>query len=244
MSLALQAGLWGLLSGSALLIGAAIGWRFTPAQRMVAAIMAFGCGVLISALAFDLMDQAFRRAGLSPALLGFLGGAAAFAVLNHIVGKAGAKHRKRARGPAGGVAAAVLGALLDGIPEAMVIGVSLLEGAGVSGVALAAVFLSNVPEGLSSTAGMKVSGRSAGYVAALWSGIALAMGAAAAFGYAAFAGAPPASIALVQTFAAGAILAMVVDTMVPEAFEGTHDFAGLIAALGFLLAFALSKAAA
>ncbi|HEV2866738.1 MAG TPA: ZIP family zinc transporter, partial [Allosphingosinicella sp.] len=101
--------------------------------------------------------------------------------------------------------------------------------------------LSNLPEGLSSAAGMKAEGRRAAFVFLLWAAVALAAGIAAWVGYVAFAGVSPVAVAGVQALAAGAILAMIVDTMVPEAFEGTHDFAGMIAVAGFLAAFALSK---
>src|SRR5688572_2024034 len=132
-------------------------------------------------------------------------------------------------------------ALLDGIPESIVIGVSLLEGVGVSLVTVAAVFLSNLPEGLSSAAGMRRAGRSKAYIFGIWGGIALASGVAAPIGYGAFAEADPATIAFVTAVAAGAILAMLADTMVPEAFETAHEYAGLITVAGFLAAFTLSR---
>jgi len=252
MPVALQAALWGLLSGSALLIGAAIGWFARLPQRAVAAIMAFGAGVLISALSFELIDEAWQRGGLWPVAGGFLGGALLFTGCNRLLAAWGARHRKRshpelrvenAREHGENSSALALGALLDGIPESIVIGVSLLEGGAVGYVAVIAVFLSNLPEGLSSASGMKAEGKSARFVFLLWAGIALAAGAAALAGYVLFAGAPPAAVSIVQAVAAGAILAMIVDTMVPEAFEGTQDYAGLICVSGFLAAFALSKAA-
>jgi ZIP family zinc transporter len=257
MPIAIQAGLWGLLSGSALLIGALAGWFAPLSRRLIAAIMGFGAGVLISALSFDLMDEAWRRAlhdgsGFAPVAAGFLGGAALFTACNFALGLWGARHRKRsgaehrrrdtAQCPQNGGALA-LGALLDGIPESIVIGVSLLEGGSVGLVAVIAVFLSNLPEGLSSAAGMKAEGRTARYVFLLWTGVALIAGLSSWLGYIAFAGVAPGAIAAVQAIAAGAILAMIVDTMVPEAFEGTQDFAGLVAVAGFLTAFALSKLA-
>ena len=219
--------------------------------------MGFGAGVLISALSFDLMDEAWQRAshagsGFAPVAFGFLGGAALFTLCNFALGLWGARHRKRSTAehraldsgqcPQNGGALA-LGALLDGIPESIVIGVSLLEGHGVATVAVAAIFLSNLPEGLSSAAGMKAEGRKAGFVFLLWAGVALISGLSALLGYLAFASVAPGAVAAVQAVAAGAILAMIVDTMVPEAFEGTHDFAGLVAVAGFLAAFALSKLA-
>jgi len=122
-----------------------------------------------------------------------------------------------------------------------VIGTSLLAGKGVSLVMVAAVFLSNVPEGLSSAAGMRQAGRSARYIFTVWIGIALASGLAAALGNALLADAPADLLAGVTAVAAGAILAMLVDTMIPEATEATHDYSGLIAVLGFLAAFVLTK---
>ncbi|RST32181.1 ZIP family zinc transporter [Sphingomonas ginkgonis] len=250
MPLALQAGLWGLLSGSALLLGAAVGWFVPLSRRVIAAIMAFGAGVLISALSFELMDEAWKRGGFGPVAGGFLGGAGIYTGLNLLLAYRGARHRKRStpdvrekqqdKHPANGMALA-LGALLDGIPESIVIGVSMIEGGAVGLVAVAAIFLSNIPEGLSSSAGLKAEGKTLAYTFALWAGVALVSGLASFIGYVAFAGVDPGITAFVQALAAGAILAMIVDTMVPEAFEGTHDYAGIIAVSGFLVAFALSK---
>jgi ZIP family zinc transporter len=110
-------------------------------------------------------------------------------------------------------------------------------------VAVVAIFLSNVPEGLSSAAGMKRAGRSAVYVFGIWSGIAIASGIAAFAGYAVFSAFSAAVVAATLAVAAGAILSMIADTMVPEAFEIAHDYAGLITVLGFLAAFTLSKLA-
>jgi ZIP family zinc transporter len=248
MAIWLQAGLWGLLAGAALVIGAAVGYFARVPQRLIAAIMAFGSGVLISALSFELMDAAFRRGGFGATAVGFVTGAAVYTVANWLLARRGAKHRKRSgdqqpreHEDSGSGAAIAIGALLDGIPESIVIGLSLLSGGVVSFVAVAAIFLSNIPEGLSSAAGMKRAGRSAAYVFGVWSGIALASGVAALVGYAAFDGFSAGVVAATTAIAAGAILAMLADTMIPEAFEGTHNLAGLVTVLGFLAAFALSK---
>jgi len=243
-----QAGFWGFVAGAACLLGAAIGYWVNVPQRIIAGIMAFGSGVLISALSFELMDEAYKRGGFDATAYGFLGGAAVYTAANWVLAHKGAKHRKRSGGQqpsededSGSGLAIAVGALLDGIPESIVIGLSMLGGGVVSTVAVAAIFLSNVPEGLSSAAGMKKAQRSAGYVFGIWFAIAVASGIASLVGYTVFQDYSADVVAATTAVAAGAILSMLVDTMIPEAFDVAHDFAGLITVAGFLAAFALSK---
>jgi ZIP family zinc transporter len=239
----LEAGLWGLLAGGALVIGAAVaGWVRVP-PKVVAGVMAFGAGVLISALAFELVDEAVRQGGAVATSVGFLGGAVVYVAANALLDRRGARHRKRSgdqqpseEEQSGSGAAIAIGALLDGIPESVVLGLSLLGDGGVSAAVLAAIFISNVPEGLSSAAGMKKAGRGARYVFGVWGGIALASGLAALVGYLALDGVSPTLVAAITAVAAGAILAMLADTMIPEAFEQAHVLTGLITAVGFLTA--------
>jgi zinc transporter, ZIP family len=245
----LEAGFWGLLGGGALVIGALIAWLFPVPDKVVATVMAFGSGVLISAVAFDLMEEALDTGGLPATALGFLVGAIAYLAANVALARRGAQHRKRSGGmqpseqqQAGSGAAIAIGALLDGIPESVVLGLGLLTGGTVSLSVLAAVFISNIPEGLSSAAGMKRSGRSARYVFGVWGGIAAASGLAALVGYAALGGASPQVVATITAVAAGAILTMIADTMIPEAFQQTQVWTGLITTLGFLTAFAITFA--
>ncbi|MFK4066463.1 ZIP family metal transporter [Streptomyces sp. NPDC029674] len=246
-----QAGLWGLVAGSALLLGAGVGYGLRVPQKLVATVMAFGAGVLISAVSFELVGEAYEQAGLAPAVIGTLGGATAYTAGNAWLARRGARHRKRSghrrsqsqpteAQQAGSGTALAFGALLDGVPESAVIGVSLLDGGAVSLVTVAAVFLSNIPEGLSSAAGMKRAGRGRGYVMGVWGGIAAECAVSAVLGYAVVGGFSASVIAAVTAVAAGAILAMVADTMIPEAFEDTHLAIGLITVSGFLVSFALS----
>ncbi|MGP2435973.1 ZIP family metal transporter [Streptomyces sp. JW3] len=246
-----QAGLWGLVAGSALLLGAGLGYGLRVPQKVIASVMAFGAGVLLSAVSFELVGEAYDQAGLGPAAIGTLAGAAAYTLGNMWLARRGARHRKRSGSRSGEVqpseseqggsgAALALGALLDGVPESAVIGVSLLDGGAVSLVTVAAVFISNVPEGLSSSAGMKRAGRGKAYVFGVWAAIAAASTVSAVLGYTVIGAFSPAVIAAVTAVAAGAILAMIADTMIPEAFEDAHLAIGMITVCGFLVSFALS----
>jgi ZIP family zinc transporter len=244
----LQAGLWGLLSGSALLLGALPGYYLNIPQRVVAGIMAFGSGVLISALSFDLMEEAYKGGGFDSTAIGFVAGALIYTIANILVSKAGAVHRKRScnlqhseKTKKGSGNAIAIGALIDGIPESIVIGISMIKGGAVSMVAVIAIFLSNIPEGLSSASGMRKAGRSARYVFVLWTAIASASALSSIIGFSVFEGFGTEVIAATTAVAAGGILAMLADTMIPEAFETAHNYAGLITVVGFLCAFILTK---
>ena len=206
--------------------------------------MALGSGVLVSSVAFELMDEAYRAGGLDAAATGLLLGALVFFLADREVSRRGGERRKNAGEEQGGSAAAIaIGALLDGIPESAAIGISLIEGGGVGVALVAAVFLSNVPEGLSSAAGMKRAGRPAAHVLGLWGAVTLASTLAALLGYLFLAGASGNVVAAIQAFAAGAILTMLASTMMPEAYEEGGPVVGVVTTVGFLLAFVLSRLA-
>jgi ZIP family zinc transporter len=235
----LEAAFWGLLAASALVIGAAVGIWVPMSRRVVALIMAFGAGALVSALAFDLTEEAFSQGGAGPTALGLAGGGLTVFVGDLLIerGLGGSTGSGANNGPA-----IVLGALLDGLPESIVLGASLLGGLGVSVSFLAAVFASNFPEGLGAARDLRDAGRSPGQILLLWVGVALASALAAALGYAALGTMAPEIAAVIQAFAAGAILAMLADTMFPEAFREGGIGVGLATVFGFSIAFFLSSA--
>jgi ZIP family zinc transporter len=230
------------VGGAALLVGALIGLYAGASRRVIAAVMALGAGVLVSSIAFELMDEAYKKGGFDAASVGLVSGAVVFFVADRIVSRGGGRHRKRSGGQqeGGSATAIVIGALMDGIPESAAIGISLLEGGGISAALVVAVFLSNVPEGLSAAAGMKRAGHSTAYVLFLWGGVAITSAVVALLGYLFLAGASENVVAAIQSFAAGAILTMLASTMMLEAYEEGGEVVGLITTAGFLLAFILS----
>ena len=238
-----EAFLWGLVAGSSLVLGGLLALTLPIRERTLGLVMAFGAGVLISAVAYELVAEAYETsAGSGHLALGLAAGAVAFYAGDAVVDRMGGDKRKsmgRVAGTGSGLAI-VLGIVLDGIPESAVIGLGLLEGAGVSVAVLAAVFLSNLPEAVAATTGLRADGWQPRRILALWVAVAIVCGLASLVGYAAFDSAGPGALAFVLGFAAGAILTMLADTMMPEAFEHGGKLVGLVTTLGFGLAFALS----
>lgn len=244
LSLPIQAALWGGFTGIALLLGANFGYFVNLSQKVISTIMAFGVGVLISALSIDLMLESSNIGGVSSASLGFLAGVLLYSSANKALAIFGAKHRKRShksdedQSNGGAIA---LGALLDGIPEAAAIGVSLLQGKGVAVAAVIAIFISNIPEGLSSSVGMKKDGKSKCYIFLLWGGMILVTSFSAWCGYTFLGMLSPQLMGATLAVASGAIFVMIIETMIPEAFEKLHGLTGPIAALGFLVSFFINQ---
>ena len=161
-----------------------------------------------------------------------------------LIDRAGGEERKAIKGSSSSDAnptAIVLGAVLDGIPESLVLGLSLLDGEGLSVTLLAAIFMSNLPESMAATVGMMKQGRSKGRIFAMWSVVVLVSALSSAVGFALLDGASNTSIAFVEAFAAGAIITMLADTMMPEAYEHGGPSAGLSTTFGFTLAFLLAS---
>lgn len=241
----LIAGFWGFVGGAALLLGALAGIYARISTRIVGLVMAFGAGVLVSAVAFELTEEAYRASSGGPVVAGLVSGSLVFFAGDWWVDSRGANRRKSQHGEdheGTDGSALALGALLDGIPESAAIGTSLLAGGKVSVAMVAAVFLSNIPEALSASTGMKKGGRSTSSILWLWGAVVAASTLAAALGYGLLGGAGPVATAVIQAFAAGAIITMLADTMMPEAVEHAGRWVGLLTMLGFALAFLLSTA--
>jgi ZIP family zinc transporter len=201
--------------------------------------MAFGAGVLISPVAYELVFEAVSTAAMTGfPILGLFAGAATFFVGDRYVsGMVNSKTDSAGSGDASSlVAPMVLGSVLDGIPESVALGLGLLKGGTISIAMLVAVFISNLPEAIGGTSGLKASGSGTVKTLSLWLLIALVCGGASAAGFALLAGVPETWLAFVQTFAAGAILVMLANSMIPEAYEYGRRLAGLLLVLGFAVA--------
>jgi len=244
----LRALLYGLAASSALVMGALIGalWR-TPPRQVTGVLLAFASGALISALAFELFEEAVHLGSITHAGLGLLAGAAAFvaadtALDRAVTGRPGPEQREVAgtRGGPGQVMGwALLAAVtLDGVPENLALGVSLTEGASVA--LLLAIFASNLPEALVGAVAMREGGRGVGGVMAIWTLCALVLAAAVVGGRAVGGSLDPGVLAVALGFAGGAVLASLADTLMPEAYSEGRPLNAFASAAGFFLSFVLA----
>ncbi|HET8623269.1 MAG TPA: ZIP family metal transporter [Gemmatimonadales bacterium] len=232
---------WGAVSSVGLLVGAVAGSFLRMPHHAIAMAMSVGAGLLLASVSLKVAADAIRIAGPVAAALSLLLGAAVFSASNALLARFGAAHRKRcgeciqqpveSQQPGSGVAIA-FGNALDAVPEAMVLGFALRDRV----VPLALVFafsVGNLPEALSSAAGMRIAGRSYTYILLLWSAIAIGAAVAIGAGYVGFGSLSEAWPPRLQAFGAGALLAMTAETMLPEAFHNSPRFSGLLAAFGF-----------
>ena len=258
--------LFGSVTSSALLIGAAIGVRFKLPKRLLAILLSFAAGALITALAFELFEDSYERGGIWRAGIGLFVGAIVFTVLSALLDRwaqpkssskpadevqgspkldtdaaAAERHPTAAttRGAAG--LALLAAATLDGVPENLALGISLTEGTG--GIALlAAIFVSNLPEALVGSASMREQKRSPWQIMGLWLACGVLLTLAVVVGAGPFSGSDPEVVSLPLAFAAGAVIAALADTIMPEAYEHGGPAVALSTAAGFVLSFMLSLA--
>ena len=237
----LEAAFWGLVTAGSLWAGAALAAFVRPGGRWVGLALAFGSGALVAAVAYELVLDAFET-DLEVAAIGFAAGALTFYAGDWAIDRRGGHGRKSMHGDdqlAGSASAIVLGTILDGIPESFVLGASLLEGS-VATAVVVGVFVSNVPESLSGTSGLLAAGWTRGRVFAMWSSVVAVSVLAAVLGWLVLDAMPTATGAFALAFAGGALLVMLSDTLMPEAFDLAGREAGLLTALGFALGFGLS----
>ena len=238
MSVMSTAFIWGLIASSSLVLGGLIGSWLTLSKRTLGVIMAFGAGVLISAVAYEIVFESLQLAKLTGfPTLGFFAGAFTFFVSDWLIARSGAGDRKaiNASHSSSLVVPLILAIILDGIPESVVIGLGILEGGSVSLAMLVAVFMSNLPESIASTVGMRSGGWSRTRILLLWAIIGVVCGGASAAGYGLLANVSPEWLSFVQTFSGGAILMMLANTMMPEAYEHGGKLAGVFTVLGFAI---------
>lgn len=257
--------LFGAVASSALLVGAFIGVRFELPKRLLAILLSFASGALITALTFELFEDAYERGGIERAAIGLFAGAAVFTALSALLDRwaqpgagaaadefqgsakldtdAAASDRPPTSSSTRGAAGmALLAAVtLDGVPENVALGISLGEGTG--GLALlAAIFVSNLPEALVGASSMKAQGKASALVIGLWTACAVLLVLAVVLGAGPLSGSDPATISLPLAFAAGAVIASLADTLMPEAYEHGGPAVALSTAAGFVLSFVLSLA--
>jgi zinc transporter, ZIP family len=233
----LNALLFGLVASSALVIGAVAGAYWTPPRPVLAAALAFASGALITALSFDLFQESFERGGAWLSALGLLAGAATFVAADELLDR-------HIEGAGGGVSAFALlaGVTLDGVPENMALGVSLLETSGAGALTLlVAIFFSNLPEALGGAVGMRQQGRSRRFAIGVWGATAVLLAGAVVLGNVALSRAGEGSLAVLLAFAGGAVLASLADTLMPDAYREGGAWVAFATAAGFLLSFLIAE---
>ena len=230
--------LWGALATSSLVIGGVIASSFSLSKRSLGIVMAFGAGTLISAVSYELVYEAMKLAkGTGFPAFGFFAGALTFFFSDMVIGKYGARKHLKIEAPSqtGLIVPMVLAIILDGVPECIVIGLGILEGGTVSLAMLVAVFISNLPEAIAGTTGMKAGGWTKTKVAFLWCIIAIVCAFATVAGYTLFSGVSQQWLSFIQAFAGGAILIMLANSMIPESYEHGGKLAGVFTVLGFFV---------
>jgi ZIP family zinc transporter len=237
--------LFAFLTGFSLILGVIIGTTFKISSKVLAAIMAFGSGVMICALTFGLMEEAFKHGGFDAVVIGFLIGGMVYIGGDLLIHRYGGRTYKRKKhfktiGETNGKAI-VLGAALDGIPESIALGISLLSKNGIGLLMVTAIFLSNLPESIASIDDLKKEGLSEKQIYITWLIVSASVVVTAILSFLFLEELNLNIMGIIESFASGAILAMLADSMMPEAYEEGGYLIGILTILGFLTAFILSK---
>ena len=236
------AALWGAFAASSLVLGAVLALRVRLSDRLIGSVMGLGAGALIGAIAYELVPESLIGGAGLEIWFAFAGGALTFFVCDWVVDNGGGRQRKKFAGARteGSGAAIFLGTLLDGVPESLTLGLGLALGGSISMAFLAAVFVSNLPEGIAGTTSLLAEGVPKRRVLWMWTGLVIASAVAAALGFVVVQTVSGVDGQLVQAFAAGAMLTMLADAMMPEAFQHGGKMVGLLTTLGFVMAAILS----
>jgi ZIP family zinc transporter len=232
-----EAVLWGAVAAAPLFVGAVLALLRAWPPRWLGIVLGFGAGALMASIAFELWEEGLKRGGAIPLVSGVAAGALAYYIAARILD---ARARKK-KGQSGGGQLAV-GALLDGIPEQLVLGIGLASGEPVSIALVVAILVSNLPESIGSAADLLEGGMARGRVLLLWAGVAVICALATVAGFALASVTGDGFRTVASGFAAGALLVMLVDSMVPEAQSKAKETTGLATVLGFALAAGLSLA--
>lgn len=233
-----EAILWGVIAASPLILGAVLALLRRWPARLLGIILGFGAGALMASIALELWEQGVELAGHATLIAGVTAGALCYYIAARIIDARQAK----AGDSAGGGALAV-GALLDGIPEQLVLGIGLASGDGVGIALVVAIVVSNLPESIGSASDLLASGMRKGAVVVLWAAVAVVCAVATIGGFALADAVGDDFRAVANGFAAGALLVMLVDSMVPEAQERARESTGLATVIGFAVAAWLALAA-
>lgn len=233
---------WGTFAASATLLGALIALKFSLPKRIIGYIMALGTGALIGATAYELLQESLEKSGLIEVAIGFLGGALLFTILDYFISHKGGHQRKEIKdseqqdnGKTSGMGI-FIGSVMDTLPESAMIGMSLIGGASVSLALVVSVFISNIPEGLSSTVGLRQSGFSKKKIIVMWSLVVFFSALSSLAGATLLDNASESIKAIVSCFAGGAIIAMVASTMMPEAYKEGGPTVGFVTSVGVFIA--------
>jgi len=247
-----RAALWGALAGSGLLVGLIAAMITRPAHRNIARVMAFGAGALLGTVSIQLTVSAHEHAGILRTTVVLLCGALLFSLVNVWLAHAGAQNRKRCgeclpqeneRDTPGSGTAIAIGTIIDALPEGLILGIAVAHSMAPAVPVVAGFFLANVPESMSGGAGMYLAGRSMRYILSVWAAASVVTPLAAALGSVFFAAASPTMAGMLDALSGGVLLAMAIETMIPEAFDKAPLFCGAVAVLGFAVIAAVAALA-
>ncbi|UFT99163.1 ZIP family metal transporter [Radiobacillus kanasensis] len=238
-----QSIMWGTIAASATLLGAIIVLSIQIPKKIIGFIMALGTGALIGATSYELLEDALEISSFKEIAIGFLGGALLFTILDILVSRKGGHERKgsdrnpeRKDGKSQGNGKGIfIGTVMDTLPESAMIGLSLVGGKSVSLALVISIFISNLPEGISSTVGLQKSGYSKKKILILWVFVVLFSALSAFLGAYLLEQASNSIKAIMSSFAGGAIISMIASTMMPEAYEEGGPSVGFITAVGVFI---------